>query len=255
MKTESKMNVELISFTGKGAPNEIWAAADLLLFTKNTRLEMRPALFAEIQNWSQAKKMEELEYMANTIPSSWEFVDYTFLVTGVSRAYTHQQVRTRAASYAQQSMRVVNQCEFDYIFTEQNLSSPSAKTILDRCLFDIKAAYAALIAMGQPVEDARGILPTNIATNIVCKFNMRTFVELAKARSGGRTQGEYQQVINRMIDAVLAVHPWMEKFLFNDLGRNYFDELEAFAKNKFGGDLIAKGELLKIVDKMRKGAK
>lgn len=248
------MAVELISFTGKGAPDEMWAAADLLLFTKNTRLEMRPALFNEIRGWSQAKKMQELEYMANTIPSSWEFVDYTFLVTGVSRAYTHQQVRTRAASYAQQSMRVVNVSDFDYVFTERNLANQQAKNLLDECLAQIKATYATLIAIGQPVEDARGILPTNITTNIVCKFNMRTFVELAKARSGGRTQGEYQQVVGRMIDAVLAVHPWMEKFLFGDAGRNYFDELEAFAKKKFGGDLLAKGELLKIVDKMRKNA-
>lgn len=248
------MAVELISFTGKGAPDEAWAAADLLLFTKNTRLEMRPALFNEIRGWSQARKMQELEYMANTIPSSWEFVDYTFLVTGVSRAYTHQQVRTRAASYAQQSMRVVNVSDFDYVFTERNQQSPEAMAALAEGLQGIKNIYAALIAIGQPVEDARGILPTNIATNIVCKFNMRTFVELAKARSGGRTQGEYQQVVGRMVDAVLAVHPWMGKFLFGDVGRNYFDELEAFAKEKFGGDLIAKGALLKIVDKMRKGA-
>ena len=64
--------------------------------------------------------------MANTIPSSWEFVDYTFLVTGVSRAYTHQQVRTRAASYAQQTMRVLNMGEFDYIYTQRNLEDPKA---------------------------------------------------------------------------------------------------------------------------------
>jgi flavin-dependent thymidylate synthase len=249
------MDVKLISFTGKGAPNEQWAAADLLLFTKSTRLEMRPNLLRAIEAMPIGQKLAELDYMARTIPSSWEFVDYIFLVTGVSRAYTHQQVRTRAASYAQQSMRIVNVSDFDYIFTERNQQSPTAMAALRRALEVIKATYSQLISEGQPTEDARGILPTNIATNIVCKFNMRTFVDLAKARTGGRTQSEYQRVVSKMVDEVLAVHPWMDKFLHGDLGRNYFDEIEAFAAEQFGGDLATKGKLLKIVDRMRKAAR
>lgn len=251
-RSSTDMNVKLISFTGKGAPDEQWAAADLLLFTKSTRLEMRPDLLETIKAMPIGQKLAELEYMSRTIPSSWEFVDYTFLVTGVSRAYTHQQVRTRAASYAQQSMRVVNVSDFDYVFTDRNKQSLRAMALLRNALGVVKATYAELIEAGQPVEDARGILPTNIATNIVCKFNMRTFVELAKARTGGRTQNEYQRVVSKMVDEVLAVHPWMDKFLHGDVGRNYFDEIEAFAAEQFGGDLITKGKLLKIVDKMRK---
>ena len=249
------MDVKLIHFTGKGAHNEQWAAADLLLFTKGTRLEMDPGRFEAIQAMPIEDKLEQLEYMANTIPSSWEFVDYVFLVTGVSRAYTHQQVRTRAASYAQQSMRVVNKEGFEYIFTERNLEDPEARNIISLACHQIQYAYDKLQEIGQPVEDARGILPTNISTNIICKFNMRTFVELAKSRSGGRTQGEYQKVVIKMIDAVLAVHPWMDKFLFGDKGRDYFAEIEEFAQEEFGGDLMKKGKLLKIVDKLRKGAK
>ena len=56
-----------------------------------------------------------------------------------------------------------------------------------------------------------------------------------------------------MIDEVLVVHPWAEKFLFKR-DRNYFAEIEAFAEREYGGDLKKKGELLKIVDLMRKGA-
>ena len=249
------MDVKLIHFTGKGAPSEQWAAVDLLLFTKGTRLEMEPGQFKKIQAMPIEDKMKQLEYMADTIPSSWEFVDYVFLVTGVSRAYTHQQVRTRAASYAQQSMRVVNKEGFDYIFTERNLQNTKAVSIIKTLNHQIQHAYDKLQEIGQPVEDARGVLPTNISTNIVCKFNMRTFVDLAKARSGGRTQNEYQRVVVKMIDAVLAVHPWMGLFLFGDRGRDYFAEIETFAKEEFGDDLQKKGKLLKIVDKLRKGAK
>jgi flavin-dependent thymidylate synthase len=237
------MKVTLINYTQD--------AVNLLLFTKSTRLNLSPGLMDEIRAWPEEKKMQELEYMSNTIPSSWEFVDYTFLVEGVSRAYTHQQVRTRAASYAQQSMRVTDMCDFDYVYTDKNKESPEVMSQIEACLHTIKHSYKRLIGMGHPAEDARGILPTNIATNIVCKFNLRTFVDLAKSRTGGRTQGEYQKVINAMCDEVLKVHPWAEKFLFKH-GRDYFSEIEEFAKRKFP-DLKERGELLKIVDAMRKG--
>jgi hypothetical protein len=53
-----------------------------------------------------------------------------------------------------------------------------------------------------------------------------------------------------MVDEVLKVHPWAEKFFFKQ-GRDYFAEIEEFAKKKFP-DLKERGELLKIVDGMRK---
>lgn len=236
------MKVTLISHT----PD----AEALLLFTKQARLGLSPTRLEEIRSWSPERKQQELAYMADTIPSSWEFVDYVFCVEGVSRAYTHQQVRTRTASYAQQSLRVVNKNEFDYVWPERQMP-PLARQAIGWALTAIRNAYADAIRHGAPVEDARGILPTNIATNIVCKFNLRTMSELAASRTGGRTQGEYQRVVGAMCDAVLAVHPWAERFLFPQQ-RDYFNEIEAFAEREFGGDLLRKGELLKIVDKMRK---
>ena len=238
------MKVTLLSYTQD--------AVSLLLFTKATRLTLSPGLLAEIRAWPEERKLQELRYMANTIPSSWEFVDYTFLIEGVSRAFTHQFVRTRNASYAQQTMRVLNVADFDYVYTQRNCADPQAKRLIDQLLLEIKATYTALLQMGQPVEDARGVLPTNISTNIIAKFNLRNFAELVKARSGGRTQGEYQAVVNAMADTVLAVHPWAEMFLFQQ-GRDYFKEIEVFAEQEYGGDLLKKGKLLKIVDAMRKG--
>lgn len=237
------MKVTLVSTT----PN----AADVLIFTKSTRLNMTPGLMDEIRAWPYERKLEELAYMADTIPSSWEFVDYTFLVESVSRAYTHQQVRTRAASYAQQTMRVLEMGEYDFVHTERNNADPRALKVIAAVNAAIKMGYRELLALGQPPEDARGILPTNISTNIVCKFNLRTLAELARSRTGGRTQGEYQAVIGAMLDAAIAVHPWAEVFMFPK-GRDLFAEIEEFAKQEFGGDLLRKGKLLKIVDKLRK---
>ena len=237
------MNVTLINYTQQ--------ARETLIFTKNTRLTMSPALFDDICKWPEEKKKEEIKYISETIPSSWEFVTYIFLVERVSRAYTHQQVRTRSASYAQQTLRVLNAGDFEYVFTEKNLSDTNAVREIQYVLDVIKKGYAALRGLGQPIEDARGILPTNIATNIVCQFNLRTIADLAASRTGGRTQGEYQEVVNAMIDAVMGVHPWAGDFLFGTRQRDYFAEIEAFAKDAFP-DLVQRGRLLKIVDKMRK---
>ena len=239
------MKVTLISTTPE--------ARELLIFTKSTRLTMSPGLMDEIRGWPEEKKLAELEYMANTIPSSWEFVDYVFLIEGVSRAFTHQFVRSRQGSYAQQTMRVLNMGEYDYVYTDRVKADIRARGLVDIANENIRLTYNELIKLGLPAEDARGILPTNISTNIVAKFNLRAFVDLAKSRTGGRTQGEYQKVMNAMCDEVLAVHPWAEKFLFQQ-GRDYFAEIEKFAEEEYGGDLLKKGKLLKIVDKMRKGA-
>ena len=241
------MKVTLISYTKD--------AEDLLILTKSTRLEMTPGLLGKIKSMTPAEKSAELDYMANTIPSSWEFVDYVFMVEGVSRAYTHQQVRTRTGSYAQQTMRILDLSKgFDYVYTDGNESDPAAMAIIDLCMENVQKTYKRLIEMGQAAEDARGVLPTNIATNIVCKFNLRSFADLVKKRSGGRTQGEYRAVVNAMVDEVLKVHPWAEKFLFQQ-GRDYFAEIEAFASREWPDDFAKRSELLKIVDKMRQEQK
>lgn len=226
-------------------------AEDQLIFTKSTRLNMSPGLLDEIRNWPEERKRDELRYIANTIKSSWEFVNYTFLIEGVSRAFTHQFVRTRQASYAQQSMRVTDMSRYDFVMPERILANRDARALVEALNEQIAAVYATLITKHNiPAEDARSVLPTNIATNIVARYNLRSFADLAASRLGGRTQDEYRHVMSMMVDAVLKVHPWARDFIFGDQDRNYFDEIEAFARRKFP-DLKERGELLKLVDKMR----
>lgn len=194
------MKVELMSVT----PD----ALNLLLRTKNTRL----AYSEDPSTWSEEKKQEHLEYMRDTIKSSWEFVDYVFRIEGVTRAFTHQFVRTRTGSYAQQSMRTVD-------VRDQEVERP--ENIVDATMVDLwqkgvdacLQCYSDLIDGGVPVQDARGILPTNITTGIMAKFNLRSLSDMAKLRLCTRTQGEYQNVFREMRRLVIEVHPWAEEFL------------------------------------------
>jgi flavin-dependent thymidylate synthase len=198
------MKVQLISYTDD--------AVNLLLFTKNTRLMNDDDAYSQIAEWPNEKKQEELDYMLQTIRSSWEFIDYTFNIRDVSRGFTHQFVRTRQASYAQQSQRTVDMSGFGYYTPPRIAENEVAKALYDEAMRMINDSYQALREI-VPAEDARGVLPTNIHTNIVAKFNLRTLSEMAKSRLSPRAQGEYQEVFKLMVSEVVAVHPWAEPFL------------------------------------------
>jgi len=199
------MKIQLVNYT-KDAKN-------LLLFTKNTRLMNEEGAYEEIENWTEDKKQDELDYMLQTIKSSWEFIDYTFEIRDVTRAFTHQFVRTRQGSYAQQSQRTVDMSGFDYYTPPRIEADSKAKQEYDKIMKQINESYQLLRATGVPAEDARGVLPTNIYTNIVAKFSLRTLHEMAKSRLSPRAQGEYQEVFKLMVKAVVEVHPWAEPFL------------------------------------------
>ncbi len=244
------MKVDLIDYTGCGSKDPARHAANVLVFTKQTRLEMVPGLMTQIEAWSEERIMKELEYMANTIPSSWEFVQYTFLINGVSRAFTHQFVRTRTGSYAQQTMRVLNVSGFDYI-TGPTINSDVdgiIRNTYQKAMRDVGYAYDQMIIAGAAIEDARGILPTNICTNIVAKFDLRTLADTARKRASSRTQGEYRDVMDAMLKEVLRVHPWASLFL-----NRTFDvaakELEEFLSEVTSGSV--KTRMLKLLDQMR----
>lgn len=219
-------------------------AEQVLVYTKNTRLNMDMGRWHEVKLLSDFDLGAALEYMSNTIPSSWEFVDYIFAIENVSRGFTHQFVRTRTNSYAQQSMRVTDMSGFNYI-QGPSITGALIEDIYSDAMAAANGYYQQLIEQGVPEEDARGVLPTNIATNIIAKINLRTLSDMARSRTGGRTQNEYQEVMQQMIDEVLEVHPWASMFLFPK-GRDFFDEVEQYARDKNDRDL------LKIIDKMRK---
>ncbi len=195
------MKVELIDHTRD--------ALELLLYTKNTRLQGGSTMI-DIWRWPEEKKLEHLAYMRDTIKSSWEFVNYTFEITGVTRAFTHQLVRTRNGRYAQESMRTVD-------VRDAEIKQPNLEPPLDRSFRDMSDVamvhYQSLIDRGVPPQDARGILPTNVCTSIIAQFSLRTLHEMASVRLCTRTQGEYQDVFREMKRVVVEVHPWADDFI------------------------------------------
>ena len=196
------MKVKLIDYTQD--------ALTLLLYTKNTRLKSELTI-DQINDWQESKRLEHLAYMRDTIKSSWEFVNYTFEITGVTRAFTHQLVRTRNGRYAQESMRTVDVRNAEVTHTDP--MSNEHWRLWRPAVHNTMVTYGKLIEAGMPPQDARGILPTNVCTSIIAQFSLRTLHEMASVRLCTRTQGEYQDVFRAMKAAVVEVHPWADDFI------------------------------------------
>jgi len=181
-------------------------ALEVLIYTKSGRLATGTTLDEIKYDWDYSKKLEHLSYMMDTIKSSFEFVDYIFEIKNVSRAFTHQLVRTRTASFQQQSQRTVDARNFTYM---KSTDHPGYEKAFELSLEE----YGKMLDSGVPVQDARGVLGTGIHTSIFVKGNLRTLSNMAELRLCKRAEGEYQSVFKKMIELVLDIHPWAKPLL------------------------------------------
>lgn len=226
------MKVHLIDYTGFGHLNPMFAAA-LLAYTKNTRLEQGEEGFARFLAMSPEQLEPDLKYIAGTLRSSWEFVSFVFQINDVTRAFTHQFVRTRTASYAQQAMRVIDARDHDTLMPDVIANGTSIqKYYWNHAIESIRESYSTLLDEGIAAQDARGLLPTNILTNICAKMNLRTLADLVGKRQNLRAQGEYADVVREMAKCVLEVMPWAQPFLYPE--RTQTPALDKMLKEALG---------------------
>lgn len=208
------MHVRLIDYTGIHASDPADYAARLLIYAKNTRLTQGEETRQRVAGMSTEERNTELDAISKTIRSSWEFIGYTFEIIGVTRAFTHQFVRTRTASYAQQAQRVVNMTDFATRKPKTVENDPLASRLWDDLMTHISTAYGTMRELNVPAQDCRGVLPTNVLTNIISHMNLRTLADLVGKRDNLRAQDEYHEVIVLMRECVERVHPWVHCFLY-----------------------------------------
>ena len=147
--------------------------------------------------------------------STLEHASYTFAVDGVSRALTHQLVRHRLASFNQQSQRYVRFKEgIPVVKPESIAETPEASMAFDEAIKACEDAYANLLELGIPAEDARFVLPNATETKIVITMNVRELLHFFELRCCNRAQWEIRDLAWRMLDLVRPTAP----FIFADAG-------------------------------------
>ena len=124
------------------------------------------------------------------------FAHATFLVKGISRACSHQFVRSKHLDFLQRSQRYCNEEDVKFIY-------PSIDHIYD-CAYQVALGYyKILIADGVKKEDARFVLPEATCTELIVTGNLQAWLDFINLRSGKEVQWEIRNVA-RTINSILA---------------------------------------------------
>ncbi|KAA0003579.1 MAG: FAD-dependent thymidylate synthase, partial [Thermoplasmata archaeon] len=165
------MKVELIAYTPE--PDIIAAAAAKLTHSKSDASELLK------EDREKMKKLLRIVIkMGHT--SVVEHAYFTFAISDVSRALTHQLVRHRIASYSQQSQRYVEQ-EMEYVTPPSILKNERIRKKYDEMMKKIWGLYNEM-KKDVPIEDARYILPNATTSKIIVSMNARSLLNFFELR-------------------------------------------------------------------------
>lgn len=209
---ETTMRVELLAHTPE--PLSLIYAAFRQCYHAGFVADMWPRLLAgEI---SFAKQEEFVgSVMESGHVSPIEHVSFTFAVSGVSRALTHQLVRHRIASFSQQSQRYVDGGDFEHVLPPAIAKDPEAKRRFTACMEEIGTAYRDLKEIlerngrkgSAANEDARFVLPQAAASRIVFTMNCRSLLNFFEHRCCTRAQWEIRFMAGSMLALCREVLP------------------------------------------------
>lgn len=142
--------------------------------------------------------------------SIFEHCFFTFAISGISRTCSHQLVRHRIASYAQQSQRYVDMSKEPFVIPPS--VKKNAKKRFEKILQEAKEVYQKL-SKEIPKEDARFILPQAVQTNLVMTLNLREMMVISKERLCLRAQWEIRQLITKMKEEIKKIEPFLAELL------------------------------------------
>lgn len=169
-------------------------------------------------NENKTKNQEFIKRIADSGHTSiLEHASATFLITGVSRALTHQLVRHRIASYTQQSQRYVDMEDFKFVIPPSILKCNNEEVlteynyIMNRIEKSYKFLVSELVKSGrteqQAREDARFVLPNAAETQIVMTMNYRELGDFLGKRMCKRAQWEIRQMATEIFNIMSKQSP------------------------------------------------
>ena len=192
------MNVELLSVTPH--PENIPALAAKLTHSPSTPQELEKSSEKELNTI-----LKHVLRVGHT--SIVEHTSFTFAISEVSRSLTHQLVRHRIASYAQQSQRYVNLMKPQYVIPPKIRKNEEMRNAYKKTMNEIWAQYNQLLEMGIPAEDARYVLPNATFTNIIVTMNARSLLNFFELRCCLHAQWEIRELAQKMLKLVKKEAP------------------------------------------------
>lgn len=170
-----------------------------------------------------------------------EWVSVVFEVSGVSRGVTHQLVRTRKASFAQQSMRYADMGSFNArmplgiakktreipgywdtdldqdkypnlasIFVFEDDMGEDPERIWNTAISVAREAYAWLADHGVDIQDARTVCPIATETYILCEYPLSEFLNTYAYRACSMFYPETVYIFREMGRLLAEACPWLK---------------------------------------------
>ena len=151
-----------------------------------------------------------------------EWLQLSILFENVTRAFTHQLIRTRTATYAQESLRFAFKEDMGTAVKlppslagtagGQPLGAEDSavewmRNVWDEAVKAIEEAYGQLVDMGMAAEDARGLLPTNILTRVHDRVDIKALLGVAGMRLCTQAQFEWREVFAKLVQALREYLP------------------------------------------------
>ncbi len=140
----------------------------------------------------------------------------------LDRGVSHELVRHRMASYAQESTRYCNYSRDmfgheitvikPYFFEE---GSEEYEIWKAACLV-AEDAYFDLIEAGRTPQEARSVLPNSLKTEVVMTANMREWRHVFSLRAAGTTGAPHPQMAEAMVPLMKKCQEYMPE-LFGDI--------------------------------------
>lgn len=152
-----------------------------------------------------SERREALQEMLKTkLQGPLETITFTILVEGVTRSFTHQMVRGRAAFYAQESMRFAVPDQDDWGSRAATppgyeLWGDKQRDAWDYAIAYSQQSYMALVNAGVPAEDARGLIPHAMTTRLVWQVSLRELLHVAGLRLCTQAQFEWRTVLSLVV--------------------------------------------------------
>jgi thymidylate synthase (FAD) len=160
-----------------------------------------------------------------------EHAVWNFVITGVSRSFTHELVRHRAGwAYSQLSQRYVNESESPYVEPDAIADDPALHAIWAEAVNGARSAYDRLVAglerryAAEPDatlrrklarQAARSVLPNATETRIFVTANARALRHFIEMRGSAAADLEIRKVALQLLDLMQQESPG----LFSDYER------------------------------------
>lgn len=161
------------------------------------------------------KPMEDWEEMLKGgLQTALETQTIVFAVGGASRTATHQLVRSRRASFHQQSQRAGYMGDAPEIRMPESIwrDIPSRDAFL-RATMESWKAYKFICDRDISYQDARFILGEGTTNFILLEYPVREFLNVFAYRGCSMFQWEIVHIMREARRVLVEAHPWIEPYV------------------------------------------